>query len=105
MLKMFPSQNKMFNQVADDRDHMGMRIPKEDSFYGRGIERPVYFLSGEPQQRGKFMNSTTGTSSTAGKFASVFALAHNLYLKLNCLKKHLSEPVIMIKHLMHSIMD
>ena len=73
LLKMHPKNDWMFNQIADDRDHMGMRIPKQDSFYGRGFERPVYFVSGEPQQRGKFMNNTTGTSSTAGKFASAFA--------------------------------
>jgi endoglucanase len=79
LLKMHPEPGIMFNQIADDRDHQGMRIPKEDSFYGRGFERPVYFVSGEPQQRGKFMNATTGTSSTAGKFASAFALAHSLY--------------------------
>jgi peptidoglycan/xylan/chitin deacetylase (PgdA/CDA1 family) len=78
---MHPRPDWMFNQIADDRDHMGMRIPKEDTFYGRGFERPVYFVSGEPQQRGKFMNATTGTSSTAGKFASAFALAHSLFEK------------------------
>ncbi len=81
LLKMFPRADWMFNQIADDRDHMGMRIPKEDSFYGKGFERPVYFVSGKPQQRGKFMNNTTGSSSTAGKFASAFALAHYLFLK------------------------
>lgn len=79
LLKMHPSANVMFNQLGDDRDHMGMRIPKEDSFYGRGYERPVYFLSGEPQQRGKFMNNTTGTSSTAAKFSSAFALGSKLF--------------------------
>src|SRR5690606_26428948 len=77
--KMFPEKNVMFNQIADDRDHIRMRMPALDSLYGRGHQRPVYFISGEPQQRGKFMNNTTGTSSTAGKFASVFALAHSLY--------------------------
>jgi endoglucanase len=60
---------------------MGMRIPGQDTFYGRGYERPVYFVSGEPQQRGKFMNNTTGTSSTAGKFASSFALGADLFSK------------------------
>ena len=60
LLKMHPRKDWMFNQLGDDRDHMGMRIPKEDSFYGKGFERPVYFVSGEPQQRGKFMNNTTG---------------------------------------------
>ncbi|MES2881259.1 MAG: glycoside hydrolase family 9 protein, partial [Bacteroidota bacterium] len=83
LLKMHPSENIMFNQIADDRDHQGMRIPKEDSFYGRGFERPVYFLSGEPQQRGKFMNNTTGTSSTAGKFASAFALGSIIHNEID----------------------
>lgn len=88
LLKMHPKENWMFNQLGDDRDHMGMRIPKEDSFYGKGFERPVYFLSGEPQQRGKFMNASTGTSSTAGKFASAFALAHSLLQTDSSFKKN-----------------
>jgi endoglucanase len=83
LLKMHPKDNWMFNQIADDRDHQGMRIPKEDSFYGRGFERPVYFVSGEPQQRGKFMNNTTGTSSTAAKFSSAFYLGEMVFRKLN----------------------
>ena len=80
LLKMHPKDDWMFNQLGDDRDHMGMRIPKEDTnFYGKGLERPVYFINGEPQQRGKFMNSTTGTSSTAAKFASAFALGFEVF--------------------------
>lgn len=80
LLKMNPAENIMFNQLGDDRDHMKMRIPKEDTnYYGRGIERPVYFVSGKPQVRGKFMNATTGTASTAAKFASTFALAAQVY--------------------------
>lgn len=79
LLKMHPKKDWVFNQVADDRDHMGMRIPGQDSFYKKGIERPVYFLTGEPQQRGKFMNNTTGTSSTAAKFASAFALGSEMF--------------------------
>lgn len=74
LLKMHPKDNIMFNQLADDRDHIAMRIPKEDSQYGKGFERPLYYIDGEPQQRGKFMNNTKGTSSTAAKFASAFAL-------------------------------
>jgi len=84
LLKMHPKDDWMFNQVGDDRDHMGMRMPKEDTnFYGKGLERPVYFISGEPQQRGKFMNATTGTSSTAGKFASAFALGSEIMFPFN----------------------
>lgn len=81
LLKMHARDDLMFNQIADDRDHMGMRIPKEDSFYGRRYERPVYFVSGEPQQRGKFMNNTTGTSSTAAKFSSAFSLGAEIFKK------------------------
>lgn len=83
LLKMHPQAEWMFNQVGDDRDHQGMRIPKEDSFYGRCYERPVYFINGEPQQRGKFLNNTTGTSSTAGKFASAFALGATSFIKID----------------------
>jgi endoglucanase len=83
LLKMHPRSDWMFNQIADDRDHMGMRIPKEDSFYGRGYERPVYFINGEPQQRGKFLNNTMGTSSTAGKFAAAFALGNQMFTKID----------------------
>lgn len=83
LLKMHPKDDWMFNQIGDDRDHQGMRIPKEDSFYGKGYERPVYFINGEPQQRGKFLNNTTGTSSTAAKFASAFALAAKIFEKNN----------------------
>jgi endoglucanase len=83
LLKMHPRDDWMFNQLGDDRDHISMRIPKMDSQYGRGFQRPVYFINGEKQQRGKFLNNTTGTSSTAAKFASAFALGGVVFQKLN----------------------
>lgn len=80
MLKMYPKPDWLFNQVGDDRDHKGMRIPKEDTnFYGRGLERPVYFCTGQPQVRGKFMNASTGVASTAGKFSAAFSLGADLF--------------------------
>ncbi|MBB2146191.1 cellulase [Pedobacter sp. LMG 31464] len=79
LVKMHPKDNIMFNQLADDRDHISMRIPKEDSQYGKGFERPLYYIDGEPQQRGKFMNNTKGTSSTAAKFTSAFALGSKIF--------------------------
>ena len=75
--KMNPEPGELYNQIADDRDHAGMRLPTEcmvDYGYGPGQGRPVYFCSGEPQIRGTFMNSTLGVASTAGKFASCFAM-------------------------------
>jgi len=79
LLKMHPKPELLFNQIADDRDHAGMRMPGEDTLYGRGFERPVYFIDGEPQQRGKFLNNTTGTSSTAAKFTSAFNVGSILF--------------------------
>lgn len=75
--RMNPSQGEMYNQIADDRDHVSMRLPNKDEVdygYGPGKGRPVYFCSGEPQIRGESTNATTGIASTAGKFASCFAL-------------------------------
>jgi len=84
LLKMHPKDNWLFNQLGDDRDHRGMRIPKEDTnFYGRGLERPVYFCNGKPQPRGKFMNNTTGVASTAGKFSSAFALGSEMFFNID----------------------
>lgn len=79
LVKMHPRKDWLFNQLADDRDHLKMRLPKEDAYYGRGFERPVYFINGLPQQRGKFLNNTTGTSSTAAKFSAAFALAAEVF--------------------------
>jgi endoglucanase len=84
--KMHPQSDWMFNQIADDRDHSGFRLPTKDSVdygYGKGNGRPVYFVSGEVQGLGKHQNRTTGAASTAGKFASAFALASRLLTNVN----------------------
>jgi endoglucanase len=73
LLKMNPDSGIMYNQIADDRDHKGFRLPNHDSAdYGKGRERPVYFCTGQPQGIFKYKNRATGIASTAGKFASAF---------------------------------
>lgn len=89
LLKMHPEPHIMYNQIADDRDHSSLRMPGEDALYGRGHERPVYFIDGNPQQRGKFMNNTTGTSSTASKFVSAFNLGAELFAESNPTYQHI----------------
>lgn len=80
LLRMHPKPEWMFNQLADDRDHKGFRLPNKDTAsYGKGFERPIYFLTGEVQGLGKYKNRTKGTSSTAGKFSSAFALGYQLF--------------------------
>lgn len=79
--RMNPAEGEYYNQIADDRDHVGMRLPSKDQAdygYGKGLGRPVYFCTGKPQQRGKYLNETTGIASTAGKFASCFALGEKI---------------------------
>lgn len=82
MLKMNPAPGEMYNQIADDRDHVGFRLPVNDpADYGLGPYRPVYFVTGKPQGLSKYKNTSTGVSSIAGKFASGFALGAKLFEK------------------------
>lgn len=77
LVKMNPDSATYFNQIADDRDHIGMTIPSEqkvDYGWGAGKERPVYFCSPKPQGLRKYKNRSTGLASTLGKYASSFAL-------------------------------
>jgi hypothetical protein len=77
--KMNPEYGLMFNQIADDRDHTKFTLPTLDSVsYGKGRERPVYFVTGKAQGLGKYKNRSTGVSSTAAKYASAFALGAEL---------------------------
>ncbi|MGO1520718.1 MAG: glycoside hydrolase family 9 protein [Sphingobacterium sp.] len=99
LLKMHPEPHIMYNQIADDRDHASMRLPGLDSLYGRGHERPVYFIDGKPQQRGEFLNNTTGTSSTAAKFVGAFGLGYQL------LKSEQQEYAETLKSKAHSAYD
>ena len=82
LMKMNPEDKVMFNQIADDRDHSGFRKPQDDKVdygWGPGTGRPVYFVTGRPQGLGKHINRTTGVASTAGKFASSFALGAEIF--------------------------
>ena len=77
--KMNPERGIMYNQIADDRDHRKFTLPTLDSVsYGKGLERPVYFVTGKSQGLANYKNRTTGVSSTAAKFAYAFALGSDL---------------------------
>ncbi len=79
LVKMNPEYSVMYNQIADDRDHSGFRLPTHDSVnYGKGFQRPVYYVSGKPQGVFQHKSRSDGVSSTAGKFASAFALGSRL---------------------------
>ena len=84
LLRMNPGPREFYNQLADDRDHVGMRLPPEDQAdydWGPGGARPVYFVTGQPQMRGRKtgrMNSSTGVSSITAKFSSDYALGASI---------------------------
>ena len=81
LARMFADDGTMFNQIADDRDHAFFDLPINDSSdygWGKGRERPVYPCTGAPQGLFQYKNRSTGLASTAGKYASAFALGAQL---------------------------
>ncbi len=84
LLKMNPGPGEMYNQIADDRDHIGFRYPDTDTAnYGKGHERPVYRCTGKQQGLFNYKNRATGIASTAGKFASAFARGAGVYKSID----------------------
>lgn len=84
LLRMYPGGEDMFNQLADDRDHMYFDFPWRDSSdygWGKGKDRPVYPCTGKPQGLFKAKNRSTGYASTAGKYASAFGIAAAVFRK------------------------
>ena len=72
----------MLNQLGDDRDHAFLDLPTTDSSdygWGKGEPRPVYPCTGKPQGLFANKNRSTGFASTAGKYASAFALGAQLF--------------------------
>jgi hypothetical protein len=78
LLRMFPTDSEIYNQLGDDRDHTYLDLPTTDTSdygWGKGKQRPVYPCTGRPQGIFQFKNRSTGIASTAGKLSSAFALA------------------------------
>jgi len=82
LVRMYPDDSTMFNQVGDDRDHTYFDLITTDSSdygWGKGKERPVYPCTGRPQGLFQSKNRSTGYASTAGKMAAAFALGARLF--------------------------
>lgn len=87
MVMMNPDSELYFNQIADDRDHAGFRMPSLDHVdygWGAGTGRPVYPVTGKPQglKEGN-LNRSTGVSSSVAKFASAFALGAEIFKNID----------------------
>jgi endoglucanase len=82
LLKMYPEDDLLLNQLGDDRDHTFWDVPTHDSAdygWGRGGWRPVYPCTGKPQGLFAYQNRSTGLASTAGKYAASFALGARMF--------------------------
>ncbi|HEX2722703.1 MAG TPA: glycoside hydrolase family 9 protein, partial [Gemmatimonadaceae bacterium] len=86
LLRMYPGENDMFNQLGDDRDHSFWDLPWTDSSdygWGKGKERPVYPCTGKPQGLFKTKNRSTGIASTAGKYTAAFGIGAAIFEKID----------------------
>jgi peptidoglycan/xylan/chitin deacetylase (PgdA/CDA1 family) len=82
LLKLHPAPDQLYHQVADDRDHIGFRLPhKETANYGwgRGGARVVYFADGRPQGLRRYQSESTGLANLAGRYAAAMALAYQVW--------------------------
>ncbi len=82
MLKLHPAPDQLYHQVADDRDHVGFRLPQNDFAdygWGKGGARVVYFADGRPQGLQRFKSESTGLANLAGRYAAAMALAYQTW--------------------------
>lgn len=82
MLKLHPAPDQLYHQVADDRDHVGRRLPQNeiaDYGWGKGSYRVVYFADGQPQGLQQYQSASTGVANLAGRYAAAMALAYQIW--------------------------
>jgi endoglucanase len=84
LLKMYPSKEVLYHQVADDRNNDSFRLPFENKTNnGVGASYPVYLATGKPQGLSGNKNHSTGIASIAGKYASAFGLGAEVLAVFN----------------------
>ncbi len=82
--KMHPAEDQLFHQIADDRDHIGWKLPTSDSSdYGWGPNsyRAAYMATGKPQGLGKYKSKATGFANLAGRSAAAMALGYGIWIE------------------------
>ncbi len=82
MLKLHPTTNQFYHQVADDRDHKGWRLPQNevvDYGWGPGSYRVVYFADGRPQGLREYKSKSNGVANLAGRYAAAMALGYQIW--------------------------
>jgi hypothetical protein len=82
MLRLHPAPDQLYHQVADDRDHVGWKLPHQETSdygWGKGGYRVVYFADGRPQGLGRYPSASDGIANLAGRYAAAMALAHAVF--------------------------
>jgi len=82
IFKLHPAPDQLVHQVADDRDHMGWKMPDQDpSDYGWGPNsyRTAYFANGKAQGLKLYQSKATGVSNLAGRSAAAMARAARIW--------------------------
>ena len=82
MLKLHPAPDQLYHQVADDRDHVGWRLPQKETAdygWGPGGYRVVYFADGRPQGLKQFKSESNGVANLAGRYAAAMALGYQIW--------------------------
>lgn len=83
MLRLHPTPDQLYHQVADDRDHStGFRLPQNemvDYGWGAGRYRPVYSADGKPQGLKQYKSESNGVANLAGRYAAAMALAYQIW--------------------------
>src|SRR5262249_31571487 len=82
MLRLHPAPDQLYHQVADDRDHIGFRLPQNDVAdygWGKGGAPVGYFSGGRPQGLRQFQSQSTGVANLAGRYSAAMALAYQVW--------------------------
>jgi endoglucanase len=82
LLRLHPATNQLYHQVADDRDHIGFRLPQNETAdygWGKGGPRVVYAADGQPQGLQQYQSASTGVANLAGRHAAALALAWQVW--------------------------
>jgi hypothetical protein len=82
LLKLHPAPDQLYHQLADDRDHIGWRLPQNETAdygWGKGSYRVLYFADGQPQGLQQYQSESTGVANIAGRYAAAMALAYQIW--------------------------
>lgn len=77
-----PTPGQLFHQIADDRDHIGWKLPafdQSDYGWGKNSYRVIYYATGKPQGLGKYKSEATGVANLAGRSAAAMALGYQVW--------------------------